>query len=274
MSDTGISSLLFVVVAHLLLFKRDWTQYADSFASDAHHLSIKGHMDVAQRIRDIVEWHGVPQTPRLERFVDSDYCVTWFETGITDGIKYSPNGVVERIANRVDVNTNKYALRFVGGSGSSNGNGRGKGWIRVHNPADGPLALYLGYMTTGPPPSVYPRTEVTIEGIGDNSNNGGNGIGAGKQPVVVLDVDSTDIFGDRDVHISRVEKVGIVNPGYSLVRFREVEDTNVPFRLVSVLVASEGAGVRLSRLPGSFNKWSIDKRSIDKWTPPGDTRNE
>lgn len=89
---------------------------------------------------------------------------------------------------------------------------------------------------------------------------------------MVLDVNSVDAFGDRYVHISRVEKVGIINPGHSLVRFREVEETKVPFRLVSVLVASEGVGARLSHLPGSFNKWNIDKQSIDKWTPREDTR--
>jgi len=229
----------------------DWIQYADFFASDAHHLSVKGHMDVAQRVYDIVNVHGVPQNPRLQKFMHPDYCINWFETGKTDGIEYSPNGVVERITNRKVINRNKYALHWPGVSYGSDGSVRGYGWIRVNNPGDSPLALYLGYMTTGPPPSVYPRTEITIEGLWDN---GGRGKRIGGEPVV-LDVDAVDEFGDRMVHISRVAKIGIINPGKSLVRFQEIEKTEASFRLVSVLVASDGAGDYLSQLPGGVDKY-------------------
>jgi len=216
----------------------DWTQYADLFAEDAHHLSRKGHMDVAQRIRDIVEWHGVPKEPRLGNFMGSDHCINWFETGKTDGIEYSPNGMVEGMSN-VQVVNRKYALHFVGE--------KRDGWIRVHNPSDGPLVLYLGYMTTGPPPSLYPTTEVVIEGV---DNSGGKRKSIDDEPVV-LDVNSAAEFGDRGVHVTRVMKVGIIGPGYSLVRFREVEEAENPFRLVSVLMASEeDESVQLSQIPG------------------------
>jgi len=130
---------------------RDWINYAHTFAKDAHHLSRQGHREVHDRIRAIVNWHGVPLHPRIHPYADFDYCMNWFQTGDMTGIDYSPNGVVEKMPN-----TNKYTLSFTDGIGWDGE--KGGGWIRVENPTDGVLALYLGYMTTGPRPSLYPAT--------------------------------------------------------------------------------------------------------------------
>jgi len=214
---------------------RHWTQYADLFAADGHHLSKKGHKEAAERVREIVEWHGVPRNPRLEKFMYSDHCINWFETGNTDGIEYSNNGVVERMPG-----TGKFTLSFDDDGVSDN-------WIKVRNPDDKPLALHLGYMTSGPAPSLYPKTEVIIENVVDDIGS----IGQRTDPIV-LDMNSEDRFAGRDVHISQIAKVGMINPGDSIVYFRAIEETERPFRLVSVLVMSDGGGGSLLAIGGNL----------------------
>jgi len=229
---------------------RHWTQYADLFAEDGHHLSKKGHKEAAERVREIVEWHGVPRNPRLENFMYSDHCINWFETGNTDGIEYSKNGVVEAMPG-----TGKFTLSFVDDDG----------WIRVRNPDDKPQALHLGYMTSGPAPSLYPKTEVIIEDIIDNISSRGQGT----EPIV-LDMNSEDRFAGRDVHISQIAKVGMINPGDSIVYFRAIEKTERPFRLVSVLVMSDGEEGSLLALGGNLehskNQAIIRKEKQDLMT--------
>jgi len=216
---------------------RHWPQYADLFAMDGHHLSVKGHREAAERVREIVDWHGVRRHPRLHKFMHQDHCINWFESGNTDGIEYSPNGVVEKMPG-----TEKFTLSFVGGDGG------GGGWIKVRNPDDKPLALHIGYMTSGPPPSLYPKTAVVIEGIDDNSDK----VVSATSPIM-LDMNSDDRFMGRDVHISTIVKVGLINPGESYVRFQPLEETERPFRLVSVLVMFDDEKGALQSLGGNLN---------------------
>ena len=139
-------------------------------------------------------------------------------------------------------NTNKYTLSFdgVGWDGE-----RGDGWICVVNPTAGPLALYLGYMTTSPRPSLYPMTKVYIESVDDDGNV------VNVSDTLVLDPNAVSDYENAKVHISRIANVGVVNPGYSFVRFQQVEQTERPFRLVSVMITTESVGSQLSiGLPG------------------------
>jgi len=212
---------------------KDWVDYATDFAHDAFHFSMKGHRGIAQRVRDLVEWHGVPQNPRLQNFMEFDQCTNWFESGDMDGIKYSSTGIVEKMPN-----TQKFALSFEDGD-EPDAKTDGKGWIGVTNPSNRPLSLYLGYMITGPSPNLYPRTEVIIESEGGDIRG---------EPVV-LEGDKDSVYGKRAVHISKIMKAGIIDPGYSIVRFSELEQTERPFRLVSVMLASYEDS-EISELPG------------------------
>mmetsp|Transcript_48667 Transcript_48667/g.49029 ORF Transcript_48667/g.49029 Transcript_48667/m.49029 type:complete len:204 (-) Transcript_48667:9-620(-) len=200
------------------------------FASDAHHPSKKGHEQMARRVLNIVEYYGVIREPRLGKFTTSDHCVNWFETGDTRGIDISPNGVLESLLNRRSPTFDKFALSFEGS----------EGWIRINNPFGIQMELYIGYMTTAPT-SIYPKTQAVIELLD----------GYGEEPVI-LDVDAVAEYGNRPVHISRVLKVGIVNAGHSIVRFKEMEKSEKPFRLVSVLLSTgKDDAVQLLRLPGN-----------------------
>ena len=136
-------------------------------------------------------------------------------------------------------NTAKYTLWFTDG----------EGWIKVTNRVNVPQSLYLGYMTTGPAPSLYPRTEVTLQTLITSE------VSSGSEQPVVLDMNSADEFGGRAVHISRLQRVGVIQPGDTVVRFRELEEAARPFRLVSIMITStDEDGPRLTHLPGGNEK--------------------
>jgi len=230
---------------------RDWLNYAHMFATDIHHFSPDGHREIHDRVQSIVDWHGVPLHPRIQPFQEFDYCMNWFESGDTTGISYSSNGVVEKMPR-----TAKYTLSFgdVAGLGwdGEKGDGwikkKGDGWIRVENPTDRVLVLYLGYMTTGPKPSLYPATQVFIESI--DSDGSVHSSGYDKENPIVLDP-NTSIEWPGAVHISRIENVGVIHPGYSFVRFSQLEETERPFRLVSLMITTEELGAQMdNHLPG------------------------
>lgn len=219
---------------------------------DMHHFSPDGHREIHDRVQSIVDWHGVPLHPRIQPYQDFDHCMNWFESGDTTGISYSSNGVVEKMPH-----TSKYTLSF---NGTVDGVGldgekkdpwiqkKGDGWIRVENPTDRVLALSLGYMTTGPKPSLYPATKVVIESIESDGNVHSSGYDS--ENPMVLDP-NTSINWPGPVHISRIENVGVVQPGYSFVKFSQLEETERPFRLVSLMITTEEAGAKIdNHLPG------------------------
>ena len=65
-------------------------------------------------------------------------------------MEYSKDGVVGKMPN-----TEKYALSFEGKDKS--------GWIEMTNPSNEIMHIFVSYMTTGPPPSKYPKVEAARE---------------------------------------------------------------------------------------------------------------
>lgn len=180
--------------------------------SDSFHLSKYGHADLARRIKALVDRVGVPKEPTMGSFSSADYCLNWFQTGIIgDGLAYSDNAVVGKMPN-----TEKYAMSF---------EGEGESYIEMTNPSEHTMTFFIAFMTTGPVPCKYPKTEATRE-------------------------DGTKFFLDplatpwganpkQKVHVSRLLEVGEVQPHKTArVTFEslEEEETEWPFRLVQVVL--------------------------------------
>ena len=111
----------------------------------------------------------------------------------------------------------KFALEFTGK----------RGYINIENPLSGPRELALTFMVTGPAPSIYPKTKISIA----NSR---------QKPVIV---DPTDKFYDYPVHVQKTLVVGNVNPGMNKVIFTPLETTERPFRLVGYAITNESGKI-------------------------------
>merc|ERR1712045_332548 len=85
----------------------------------------------------------------------------------------------------------KYALNF-----------HKMGYIEVNNPFDNERELSITYMTTGPSPSVYPKTEIRFF--------------KSRQPPVTID--PTDYYYDYPVHVQSTQVVGLARPGQNKLR--------------------------------------------------------
>ena len=174
------------------------------FAADSFHPSEYGHQDIANRIRDFVHRVGVPKQPRLGEFKEIDYCVDWFESGeVGQHLKYSENAVVDKMPN-----TNKYALSFEGG----------EGFIEITNPTSELLYLFVAYMTTYPERN-YPETEAS-------ALNG--------RKIVLSPMSQLYHY---KVHVARYGQMGHVESKSTMrVSFKELEESNWPFRLTQVVL--------------------------------------
>jgi len=196
-----------------------WINYADLFAEDYMHKSVKGHWEVHFRVRELVDRIGVPAEPRLGQWGFRDSCHMWFESGNPGGLQYSKTIELKEISNR---NGAKYALEW--------SPGRRPGIIHVWNPAGEPMTLYLVYMTTGPPPSNYAPTEV--EFVDDV-----------RKERVILDPNARSEYDHYFfVHIQNVAEVGEIPPGETRLRLVQLEDSKWPFRLIGVVVTKKGEG--------------------------------
>jgi len=196
---------------------------------DSYHLSKYGHADLARRVKALVDRVGVPKDEStMGYFSSADYCLNWFQTGIIgDGLAYSDNAVVEKMPN-----TEKYAMSF---------EGEGESYIEMTNPSEHIMTFFIAFMTTGPAPCKYPKTEATRE-------------------------DGTKFFLDplatpwganpeQKVHVSRLLKVGEVQPHKTArVTFEslEEEETERPFRLVQVVLTERAEfGKQFGAMPDS-----------------------
>jgi len=211
--------------AHILPMERpedprEWIDYVDLFASDCHHKSIKGHAEVANRIGQFVDEVGIVQNPRLGEWSYQDQCITWFESGNTRGIEYSSDVKLEKFANR---NGPKYALSFGGKTGE----------VKVRNPSDIPMDLYLAYMSTGPGRSKYPSTKVRIlEASNPPTENE-------PEKEIILDVQTSPDWNNAEVHVQKMQGVGTIPPGDVILLFESIDDSIWPFRLVSIVITQK-----------------------------------
>jgi hypothetical protein len=80
-------------------------------------------------------------------------------------------------------NTEKFALEFDFDK-SNDGN-----WITVENQSNQEMDLAIGYMTTGPPPSKYPKVTATLDSSDEE---------------IILDPETSASYGDKEVHITRL----------------------------------------------------------------------
>eukprot|EP00560_Eucampia_antarctica_P001750 CAMPEP_0197837310 /NCGR_PEP_ID=MMETSP1437-20131217/31770_1 /TAXON_ID=49252 ORGANISM="Eucampia antarctica, Strain CCMP1452" /NCGR_SAMPLE_ID=MMETSP1437 /ASSEMBLY_ACC=CAM_ASM_001096 /LENGTH=290 /DNA_ID=CAMNT_0043444259 /DNA_START=84 /DNA_END=959 /DNA_ORIENTATION=- len=210
-----------------------WIARGDKYlAADSFHLSKGGHAVLAQQIRDIVDRLGVPKERTLGQFLGTDYCNSWFESGVIDkGVEYSPNGRLYMMPH-----TDKYVLSF-GDNDDNDTIGEG-GWVKVSNPSDKIMELFIAYMTTGPTPSKYPKVEVTRK-YDDKMK-------------FILDPNTIG-WKDKQVHVVRLAQIGTINPGAKhIISFRPLEKTEYPFRLVSIAITpvNENSNEQFLRLSG------------------------
>ena len=113
--------------------------------------------------------------------------------------------------------TGKFAVEFSGN----------RGYINIENPLPSPRELALIYMVTGPAPSIYPKTKISIAN-------------SGQDPIIV---DPTDTLYDYPVHVQQMVVIGNANPGMNKVTFTPLETTEKPFRLVGYAITNEGRKV-------------------------------
>ena len=193
-----------------------WLELGDKLlGNDSFHLSAKGHEDLAKQIKAVVHKIGVPKDAVIGKFHGIDHCHNWIESGVIGkGLKYSSNGRLYKMKN-----TEKYVLSFF----SDDEKKESSGWIKVSNPSDTEMDLFLAYMTTGPAPSKYPRVEVVR-----TSNF---------KKKYVLDPDALG-WGDKHVHIARIEHIGKLDAGvkHEMVTFRPLDEAEYPFRLVAAVI--------------------------------------
>ena len=103
-------------------------------------------------------------------------------------MKYSDNAVVRKMPN-----TEKYGLEFEGKDEPS--------WIEMTNPSNEIMHIFVSYMTTGPPPSKYPKVEAAREDGDDTKRM----------------LDPVANWGDQkmQVHVSEMVHFGEVQPNES-----------------------------------------------------------
>jgi len=180
------------------------------FGNDSRHFSELGHVDFARRVKALVDRVGVPKQPKIGEFSTVDYCLNWFQTGvIKEWLKHSENAVVGKMPN-----TDKYAMSFERKEMHPD-------WIEIRNPSDYVMFIYVAYMTTGPAPSKYPKTEATRED--------------GEGTKVLIDPLSEKY--NFEVHVSQMVCLGKVQPKKTAkISFKPLTESEWPFRLVQVVL--------------------------------------
>lgn len=194
-----------------------WLDIADHFlGNDSFHMSDKGHFWIYTQVKAIVDRVGVPKNPRVGEFSMIDQCYNWLLTGTLDeSVEYSSSGSIVKMPR-----TEKYSLEF-------KDEGRDKNWILLENKSNEVMNIALGYMTTGPPPSKYPAVEA-------KRSDGER---------FVLDPNSSDAYGDKEVHISKSVDLGTIAPLSTLrIFFNPEEESEWPFRLVQIMVTPRDEG--------------------------------
>jgi len=199
--------------------KEALSRFAHRYASDFNHMNMNGHQFLAEEIMKIVnrELDSYPANPRRGTWGEGDLCYSWYQTGIVP-LQYASLVEIEQY----DPRNEKYALS----TGLSNP--FGQGWVIVENPFDTPRHLILSYLATGPPPSMYPGTVITVHVEGDKSNI---------IHKMLLDPVTTDY--EHKVHIVLTTKIAVIPPGRVMVRWRPLEDTGKPFRVTAIAIVGK-----------------------------------
>ncbi len=203
-----------------------WLNESDRYSIDSFHLSASGHKEAAMRIKEIVDsLGGVVANPRVNDFDVQDDCQNWFLSGDTgDTMKISHNGAVHPLSlvptnNNKKIVTNnkntKFVLTFDGD----------KGFITLNNSSNQTQALFISYMTTGPPPTPYPLTSVQV---------------ADTNIEILLDPNAPGDWQGRYVHLPREQYIGEIGPGEVTLFFQSLErEKKYPFSLVSYMLTPQ-----------------------------------
>lgn len=184
-------------------------RYLPLYAEDFVHWSASGHRYAAININKIVSEEKTKLSNRVKSWGEGDVCDKWIDKGAMRTMA-TTNGKMVKFDDRYG---GKFALEF---------NIEG-GYIIIENPLNGPRELALTFMVTGPAPSIYPKTKISI-------------VKSGQKPIIV---DPTDTFYDYPVHVQQTLVVGQVNPGMNEVLFIPLETTDQPFRLVGYAITNE-----------------------------------
>jgi len=198
--STKSANLKFLILRFMPLYLEDFV-----------HWSKTGHRYAAIAIEKIVKAEKTKVSNRVGPWGEGDKCVSWFGTGtITNDT--STNGEMVQFDNRFG---GKYALEFP----------FGRGYIDIENPFSGPRELTLSYMTTGPAPSIYPKTKIKI---------------GGQKSMVV---DPTDTYYSYPVHVQCPLVIGTVNPGMNKVFIIPLEKKLKLFRLIGYSITNESKNI-------------------------------
>mmetsp|Transcript_23747 Transcript_23747/g.35438 ORF Transcript_23747/g.35438 Transcript_23747/m.35438 type:complete len:540 (-) Transcript_23747:170-1789(-) len=195
---------------------RFFLQYRNLFDPDGHHLSNAGHNELAKEISSLLDTLQINENPRLGAWDDAgeDVCVSWFRSG-NCVLEVHGEGVqmVSWMSNGPAIyNQRKNALSFPFG-----------GDIVINNPTMKTMDLYLDFMAEGPPPGIYPLTEIVIESRGPD------------QSVILSEPRYIDPTESWRVHVIKPAFINTVLPGEHIVHIRPVEyGKDQPFRITGI----------------------------------------
>lgn len=175
------------------------------FSDDWFHLSEEGHRVVAQAVKDFLQTIPVKRSDEVGTWGKGDLCHKWYESGKVD-IPFSDGVTMNQYK------PGKYALQFPSTGGT----------LKISNPFEEPRALTACYLTTGPAPSIYPKTEMKINNSQSQS--------------VTIDPVCNDF--DFPVHVLSCKKIGMVDPGESILSIAPLETTQQPFRALGVALTN------------------------------------
>lgn len=173
-------------------FREAIAEMSHWFSPDMNHLSREGHEFIASEIQYILNVMGATQKNEIGSWGGEDYCESWFLSGKAELARDDSVRMVE-----FDEKNGKWALEIPPADG----------WITVMNPFDEPMSLFLTYMVTGPPPSIYPETSVYL-----GEENYYNNLGTFLDP-------SVENPGPKE-HIGKTTLVGSIAPGETTLWFR------------------------------------------------------
>ena len=201
------------------------SEYAYVFAEDMVHLSVQGHTLVANSIRRILLDLNATRSDDINPWASTDQCESWYENGNAPSLaklhpmismnKFSTDHSLQ-LKSTSNAGNGKYALEIT----ASNQ------WIRLHNPLGQPADIFIRYMGEGPPPGRYSKMRILL----------------GADDKVGVIVDPTVYDFDHTVHVNRVNKIGTIPPGYTMMRFTTLEPEKVaPFRITGIVITPPDA---------------------------------
>jgi len=173
------------------------------FAQDWFHLSKEGHSVIAEAVKQFLQTIPLHKSNEVGPWVTKDICNNWLNTGYVN-VPFSSEVTLNMFK------PGKYALEFplMGGN------------LQITNPFETSMFLTLSYMTTGPMTTIYPKTEMKING---------------EQTVII---DPICNHYDFPVHVSLSKRIGKLQPGENVVTIRPQETVQQPFRIISLAITS------------------------------------